>query len=88
MPRRSGSERRKGAGQATEEIGLGAAGGESETDAACGFDDAGGDVDQPQPQGRPTLPLRGLLGVAEPILTQEDEPWSGLLEAFVGIGVA
>ena len=42
----------RGRRQATEQIGLGAAGGESETDAACGFDDAGCDLDQPQPQGR------------------------------------
>ena len=52
MPRRSGSERGEGSGQAAEEVGLRAAGGESETDAACGFDDAGGDLDQPQSQGR------------------------------------
>src|ERR1700677_1611372 len=52
LPRRSGSERGEGSGQAAEEVGLRAAGGESETDAARGFDDAGGDLDQPQAQGR------------------------------------
>jgi hypothetical protein len=31
---------------------------------------------------RPTLPLRGLLGVAEPILTQADEPWSGIQKSL------
>ena len=52
MPGRSGSERGEGSGQAAEEVGLWAAGGESETDAARGFDDTGGDLDQPHPQGR------------------------------------
>jgi hypothetical protein len=31
---------------------------------------------------RPTLRLRGLLGLAEPILTQEGEPWSNIQKSL------
>ena len=62
LPRRSGSERGEGSGQAAEEVGLRAAGGQSETDAACGFDDAGGDLDQPCKVENSVWASRAVLG--------------------------
>ena len=50
MPRCSRSGRREHARQAAEQVGFRASGGESETHAAGGFDDAGGDLDEAQPQ--------------------------------------
>jgi hypothetical protein len=50
MPRLSRSEQRQGARQAAEQIGIRTGCCEGEAHAACGFDDAGGDFDQPQAQ--------------------------------------
>jgi hypothetical protein len=44
-PRRSGTARHERGGQRGEEISVWARGGESQADAACHFDDAGGDFD-------------------------------------------
>ena len=61
--------------QAAEEIGLRTGGGEGETHAACGFDDAGGDLDQRDAKSRtrpsPDRALRN--GVAD----GEHEPVGG-----------
>ena len=48
MPQRSRSEWGERAGQALEQIGFRAGGGEGQAHATSGFDDAGGDLDQPQ----------------------------------------
>jgi hypothetical protein len=45
-PRRSGTARHERGGQRGEEISVWARGGESQADAACHFDDAGGDFDE------------------------------------------
>ena len=52
MPHPSGAERGERARQAGEEFGLGMTGREGQTDAAGGFYDTGGDLEEPQPQGR------------------------------------
>jgi hypothetical protein len=45
-PRRSGTARHERGGQRGEEISVWARGGESQADAACHFDHAGGDFDE------------------------------------------
>ena len=63
MPRLSGAERGERAGQTGEEFGLGMTGREGQVHAASGFDDACGDLDQPQPQ-RCELGLRQVASVS------------------------
>jgi hypothetical protein len=45
-PRRSGTARHERGGQRVEDISVWACGGEGQADAACQFDDAGGDFDE------------------------------------------
>ena len=51
-PGRLRAEREQRAGQAADEVGFGTCGGEGETDARCGLDDAGSDFQEAQPQRR------------------------------------
>jgi hypothetical protein len=50
MPGGSGSSRHQRVGEAAEQVGLGTSCRKSETDAACGLNDAGSDFQQPQPE--------------------------------------
>lgn len=50
-PRRSGRRGFEGAGDMLEDVGVGASAGEGDADAAGGFDDAGGDLDEADADG-------------------------------------
>src|SRR5437764_13693226 len=51
MPGGSGSSRHQRVGEAAEQVGLGTSCRKSETDAACGLNDAGSDFQLPPPDG-------------------------------------
>src|SRR5271169_3796745 len=51
-PRRSRTARHEGGGERGEEIGVGTGGGVGEANAACRFDDAGGDLEELEAQCR------------------------------------
>src|SRR5437588_3087239 len=79
MPGGSGSSRHQRVGEAAEQVGLGTSCRKSETDAACGLNDAGSDFQQPQPDGG-ELGRCQIARLWDGVTNGEDEPIGGGVE--------
>ena len=79
MPGASGSSRHQRVGEADERVGLGTSCRKSETDAACGLNDAGSDFQQPQPDGG-ELGRCQIARLWDGVTNGEDEPIGGGVE--------
>src|SRR5271163_2210782 len=79
MPRGSGSSRHQRVSEAAEQVSLRTSCRKGETDAAGGLDDAGGDFQQPEPDGG-ELGRCQIAWLRNGVANGEDEPIGGGVE--------